>query len=296
MAVTGGNDPMAPYVIEEMIRAGHEIRVLVRQEPTSFDGDIQIIHGDILDVSALEALMDGADVVIHLEEVSSLGVIPKDKLYKINVEGTGNVVNVALTSNVNRLVFRNTVYALGDSPSEAGFDEHAKWSSVSEAKGYVWSKHLAEREVARGHVEGVEAVILYTGIVPTALTDKTYSAEVLAVIRSREALPEGSFLVTEPQDIAVYLRQMAEADSIEQRYISMGKTLNANELKEQTTGSKHLTEKALRRIFWFSRLFRQKLPNGILPSRQLAAVLSDKRKFINDRFRQQFSAESIEQA
>ncbi|MGN6816168.1 MAG: NAD-dependent epimerase/dehydratase family protein [Solirubrobacterales bacterium] len=67
-------------------------------------------RGDILDRGSLAALFDGADVAVHLA-FAIFG--SREETHQINLEGTRNVFEAALTAGVKRLVYASSVAAYG---------------------------------------------------------------------------------------------------------------------------------------------------------------------------------------
>lgn len=54
------------------------------------------MEGDILDVVALQDAMESVDTVIHSAAIVSFLRKDREQMYQVNVEGTANVVNMAL--------------------------------------------------------------------------------------------------------------------------------------------------------------------------------------------------------
>ena len=68
------------------------------------EAKVEWAEGDVLDVLALEKAFEGVTYVIHTAAIVSF--IPKDQkqMYQINVQGTANVVNLALEVGVKKAV------------------------------------------------------------------------------------------------------------------------------------------------------------------------------------------------
>ncbi len=81
-------------------------------------------------------------------------------MYQVNVEGTANVVNIALEKNIQRFVFISSVAAIGRTSVGAEVNEDKKWEENKNNTHYARSKFKAEMEVWRGTAEGLNAVIL----------------------------------------------------------------------------------------------------------------------------------------
>ena len=81
-------------------------------------------------------------------------------MYQVDVEGTANVVNIALEQNIRRLVYISSVAALGRTMQGQSVNETSKWETSKANTHYARSKHKAELHVWRAMGEGLEAVIL----------------------------------------------------------------------------------------------------------------------------------------
>lgn len=164
--VTGGTGFLGSYIIKQLIEKGYNVRAIRRsnQAPAWIANDIlqktEWVEGDILDVVALEDAMQGVDTVIHAAAIVSFSKKDREAMYKVNVEGTANVVNVALEQKTRRLVYISSVAALGRSDIGGHVNENKKWEESKTNTHYAKSKFKAELQVWRGISEGLDAVIL----------------------------------------------------------------------------------------------------------------------------------------
>lgn len=139
------------------IRRGNKIPFWI---PAEICARVEWVEGDILDVVSLEEAMTGMDTIIHSAAVVSFSRKDREQMYQVNVEGTANVVNMALEMNVPRLVYISSVAALGRSADGGQVDEQKKWEDNKINTHYARSKFKAELHVWRGISEGLDAVIL----------------------------------------------------------------------------------------------------------------------------------------
>jgi dihydroflavonol-4-reductase len=164
--VTGGTGFLGSYIIKQLVEKGYAVRAIRRSHklPAWIRADIfakvEWIDGDVLDVVALQDAMEGVDIVIHSAAVVSFVKKDREKMYQVNVEGTANVVNMALEKNVRRLVHISSVAALGRTASGGKVNEEKKWEDNKVNTHYAKSKFKSELHVWRGISEGLEAVIL----------------------------------------------------------------------------------------------------------------------------------------
>ncbi|MGJ7032749.1 nucleoside-diphosphate-sugar epimerase [Niabella hirudinis] len=121
---------------------------------------VEWVDGDILDVLSLEEAMEGIDTVIHSAAIVSFAKKERRNMYHVNVEGTANMVNMALQTGVRRFIHISSVAALGRKKESSTVDETAKWEDNKNNTHYAISKFRAELEVWRGFAEGLEGVVL----------------------------------------------------------------------------------------------------------------------------------------
>jgi UDP-glucose 4-epimerase len=125
-------------MIEHLLRAGYRVKVLVRREPIPwrFRGSVQVVVGDICDVAALRSLTEGASEVFHLAaslHVNRMTDALRTEYYRVNVEGTRILTEVASGASVQRLIFFSTISVYGQSrDGEIFMSEFAVEKVVSE--------------------------------------------------------------------------------------------------------------------------------------------------------------------
>ena len=165
--VTGGTGFIGSYIIKQLVAKGYAVRALRRTTsklpfyiPEQVLNKVEWVEGDILDIVSLEEAMTGIDQVIHSAAIISFSPGDKKKMYKINIEGTANTVNIALEKNIKRLVHISSVAALGRTPGGEQVDEGKKWLDSKINTAYAVSKHRSEIEVWRAMAEGLNAVVL----------------------------------------------------------------------------------------------------------------------------------------
>lgn len=148
-------------------RAGSD-RSLLRE----VEDRVQWVVGDILDIYSLEQATQDIDYVVHAAAVVSFVPREQDTMYKVNVEGTANVVNTCLKLGVRKLCQISSVAALGRPDLRkvgGGHDivitEDQRWEESSTNTHYAKTKYLAELEVWRGVAEGLPAVIVNPSMV-----------------------------------------------------------------------------------------------------------------------------------
>ncbi|MBK9330564.1 MAG: NAD-dependent epimerase/dehydratase family protein [Sphingobacteriales bacterium] len=174
--VTGASGFLGGELVKQLVADGESVRILVR--PTSsithfapILDKIEIALGDILDIPSLEAALEGVDKIYHSAAIIGYDSSYYDAMYKTNIEGTANVVNVALTNGIKKLLHVSSIAAIGGKPEEL-ITEETKWEKNQWTTHYGITKMLAEREIWRGIQEGLEAAIINPGIIVGICNDE----------------------------------------------------------------------------------------------------------------------------
>lgn len=164
--VTGGTGFLGSYIIKQLVEKNYRVRAIRRNSklPSWISKEVldkvEWVEGDVLDVVALQDAMEEVDTVIHSAAIVSFIKKDRELMYHTNVEGTANVVNMALEKNVRRLIYISSVAALGRTANGGHVNEEKKWEDSKVNTHYAKSKFKAELHVWRGISEGLDAVIL----------------------------------------------------------------------------------------------------------------------------------------
>ncbi len=164
--LTGGTGFLGSYILNDLLNRGEKVRMLARNpdkvEPR--DG-LEVVQGDILDVSSLEKAFQGVTKVIHAAAVVSFWPRRREEMFEINVQGTANMVNFSLDADVEKFVHVSSVAAMGRTLNGPMITEDVKWTKSKYNSAYADTKHEAELEVYRGVQEGLKAVIGNPGLI-----------------------------------------------------------------------------------------------------------------------------------
>ena len=69
--------------------------------------NVEFCYGDINDINSLNQAMKDVDIVIHM--AASIFAKNKEDQYKINVEGTKNIVELCKKNKIKKLIYISTV-------------------------------------------------------------------------------------------------------------------------------------------------------------------------------------------
>lgn len=109
-------------VTRHLLNGGAEVRALVRPGRELADG-IEPALGDVLDYESLLAACSGAEVVYHLAGVNRMCDPHPEEMYRVNVDGSRNVVRACRAARVRRLVYTSSAAALGEPRGSVGNEE-----------------------------------------------------------------------------------------------------------------------------------------------------------------------------
>lgn len=127
---------------------------------------IEWVEADITDVSTLEDAFKNVAFVYHCAALISFDPKDEQKLRKINIEGTANIVNFCIHYKVKKLCHVSSIAALGDlKENETVFDELTEWNPEKYHSDYAISKYGAEMEIWRGEQEGLQTIIVNPGVI-----------------------------------------------------------------------------------------------------------------------------------
>lgn len=169
--VTGGAGLVGSALLKQLLHLNEvPIRALYRTSMPLLLSEqekkrIQWIKGDVLDTSLLDDIMKDCRQVYHCAAVVSYHSSRREQMYKINIEGTANMVNIALENKIEKFVHVSSVAAIGRKRQGELVTENAEWTEETNNSHYGKSKYLSELEVWRAISEGLNAVIVNPSVI-----------------------------------------------------------------------------------------------------------------------------------
>jgi len=179
--VTGGTGLVGSHLLYHLTQKEDKIRAIYRSESsldnvkkvfelyqqqiTSLFEKIDWIKADITDVTSLSTVF--SDEITHVYHCAALvSFNPKyyQKMRKVNIEGTANIVNFCIEYKIQKLCHVSSIATLGNSINNKAISEKNEWNNTID-NGYAITKHGAEMEVWRGTQEGVDMVMVNPGVI-----------------------------------------------------------------------------------------------------------------------------------
>lgn len=213
------------YITHKLVREGKEVYALKRKNSdvsllAKIKDKIRWVEGDILDVSLLFEVMQGMSYVIH--SAASVSMLAKDKehTFKVNIEGTANVVNTALANGVKKFCHISSIAAIGTPENATLIDEKVSWNDDSKDFIYSKSKHYAEREVWRGIAEGLNAVIVNPSTVLGVCPSDRSSGQIIDLVsKGISYYPSGSINIVDAEDVAEIVFRLLHSEVHSEKFI-----------------------------------------------------------------------------
>jgi dihydroflavonol-4-reductase len=232
VAVTGASGHIGANLVRELLGRGYEVVALVRQSSLALEGlDVTRIEGDILDQQSLRRAFRGASQVYHLAAYISIQAGEKEKLERVNVEGTRNVIEACRAEGVSTLVHFSSIHALRLEPLDQPVteDNPLVGEGVGRVADYDISKARADRLVRQNECPSLSTRIIYPTAVlgPNDFKPSLFGEVIIKLAQGRlPVLVSGGFDWVDVRDVAWGAVEAAEKGADKARYILSGHYLD----------------------------------------------------------------------
>ncbi|ESU29254.1 hypothetical protein FLJC2902T_06500 [Flavobacterium limnosediminis JC2902] len=159
--VTGATGYLGNNLAHVLADNGNEVHALVRSESAKNilqHPNIRLFRGDLSDKDSLIAAMKGCSQVFHTAAKVGLCIDDADEFYKVNVEGTRNVIQVALQTEIEKAVFTSTAGIIGPSDEKPLNELNVRRVPIELA--YEETKKVSEDLIFESAAKGFEAVVV----------------------------------------------------------------------------------------------------------------------------------------
>jgi dihydroflavonol-4-reductase len=228
VAVTGASGHIGANLVRELVGRGYEVVTLIRKSSDALDGlDVIRVEGDVLDLPSLRRAFRGAGQVYHLAAYISIQAGDNEKLERINVEGTRNVLAACEAEGVATLVYFSSIHALILEPLDQPVTEENPLlgGRTGQAADYDYSKANAERLVRHNQCETLATRIIYPTAVlgPNDFNRSLFGQAILKMAQGHlPALVAGGFDWVDARDVAWGAVEAAEKGVDKDRFILSG--------------------------------------------------------------------------
>jgi len=238
--VTGSTGLLGNNLVRLLAGRGVRVKALARSREKAakqFAGlSVEVVEGDMTDVARFAPRLGGCDALFHTAahfRDSYKGGKHWDKLYAVNVEGTGRLLEAAYAAGIRRAVHTSSVAVLNGPPGQL-IDETME-RREADADDYYRSKILADRSVREfldAHPGMFVAMVLPGWMFGPGDVGPTSSGQVTLDFVNRK-LPgriPGSFSVVDARDVALHQIAALERGRSGQRYLAAGRHMTMDDL------------------------------------------------------------------
>jgi nucleoside-diphosphate-sugar epimerase len=165
--LTGATGFIGGRLARRLRGAGHDVTALVRAPERAGELSalgVTLARGDITERETVRAAMRGADAIYHVAAWYKIGARDHSMAWRINVEGTRNVLQVMRELGIPRGVYTSTLAVFSDTRGQLVDETHRyygkRWLSV-----YDETKAAAHYDVALPMMEaGLPLIIVQPGL------------------------------------------------------------------------------------------------------------------------------------
>ncbi len=146
--VTGASGFVGSHTARLLAERGRQVRAMVRSSSSTeaLAGlPVDIVHGDVTDPDSLRRAMAGCGTVFYSVVDARFWLTDTAPLYRNNVEGLVNAMEVALDCGVERFVFTSTMGTLGFNP-DGPVTEEIEFNWRDRAPPYILARLEAEQQ------------------------------------------------------------------------------------------------------------------------------------------------------
>jgi farnesol dehydrogenase len=171
LLVTGGTGFLGKAVVRHLLRAGHHVRLLVREVKGELPEGVETVRGDVAVPESVAEASRGCDGIFHMAALVKVWVPDRKAFDRVNVGGIRNVLAAAEREGA-RLVYTSTFMALGPSGPRRQ-DETLRHPGPPYRNDYERTKVEADRIAREAVATGQDVVLLYPGVIygPGDLTE-----------------------------------------------------------------------------------------------------------------------------
>lgn len=234
--VTGATGFVGGAVARALLRAGREVRLIVRpaaDRRNIRDLPVEIYHGDVTDLDSLRRATSGCAQVYHVAALYKLWVRRKREIYESNVTGTENVLKAARECDVEKIIYTSSVATLGLPKDGSPGDEETPVSLSDMVGHYKRSKYLAE-QAARKYIQEGLPIVIVNPSTPVGEADikPTPTGKIIVDFLNGKmpAYVDTGLNLVDVEDVAVGHVLAAEKGKVGERYILGNENLTLQQI------------------------------------------------------------------
>lgn len=229
--LTGGAGFIGAHTALELLKAGHELRLLVRNEAAArayFEAQgfstLDLVVADMLDEDAVTAAMKGCDAVVHAAALVSLDKARAQEVYDNNVKSIDVVIGTAHRLGIRNILYVSSLSAL----VQGGIQEINEDTPLGKPReAYSRSKRDCDAFVRKLQQEGAAVQISYpSGVIgpdDPKLSESNHA--LISFVKSMIPITSSGIQMVDVRDLAILHRMMLEQPV--QDFVSQGRFIIA---------------------------------------------------------------------
>ncbi len=256
--VTGATGHIGNVLVRKLYERGYQVVAFVLKNDNIDmfkELNIKYKYGDVNDIESLENAFLGADVVFHLAGIIDIGNGNKSRMYKVNVEGTKNVVDVCKKVGVKKLVYTSSVHAIKEQPKGKVITETNEFSSKLVKGTYAKTKAEATKYVLEAQDEKLDVIITHpSGVIGPYEYKRSNLGQLIidCYYKKMKAYLEGGYNFVDVRDVADGLILALENGKPGQCYILAGHYVSIKELMKYVEEITHVPAPKFKIARWFA--------------------------------------------
>ncbi|HFS66968.1 MAG TPA: NAD-dependent epimerase/dehydratase family protein [Flavobacteriia bacterium] len=319
--VTGGTGLVGSNLLAKLVTKNKPIRAIYRKSSnldtvkkvfSYYHKDylekfhaIEWMVGDLNDIASLEKAYQNIETVYHCAAIVSFNKKDYQAMRTANIEGTANMVNLAIANNINKFCYVSSIATIEKNANpDTLITEENEWNKETNNYGYAITKYGAEMEVWRATQEGLDVVIVNPGVIlgsgfwhngPGELFTKAY--------KEFRFYTEGVTGFVSVKDVVIAMIALMESSITNERFILVSENISFKELFYKMTDAFHKKRpsikvgKTLSNIAWRMEAFKSFITKKppLITKHSASASLS-KYKYDNSKIKRaiNFNFEPIE--
>jgi len=258
--VTGGAGHLGNVLVRTLLEKGEKVRVLVLpgEDVSSLEGlDFETVEGNILDPVQLRKAMEGVDLVYHMAALVAITSDKYELMYRVNVEGTRNVIEACREMGVRRLVYTSSIHALGRAEDSITMDETIEFDQTNPSGAYDRTKAIASALVQEAAKSGLDAVIvLPTGVIGPSDFRRSEMGEMLLVWMQEtpSISTDGAYDFVDVRDVAEGHILAASLGRSGEAYLLSGTQVTVSEYRQLVQEAAGVRSHEIKLPGWFVKL------------------------------------------
>ncbi len=254
--VTGATGHIGNVLVKELYYSGYQVTSLVlpKDNYKMIEPYSEIVFGNILDREFLDRTITGYDIVFHLAGMVEIGSGKKKQIYKVNIQGTKNVVDSCIANRIRRLVYTSSVHAIPELPKGQTMTEIREFDPKKVKGVYAKSKAMATDYVMSRMNAGTEIVVVHpSGVIGPYDYQLSNVSQIFVdyLLGRLTAYLKGGYNFVDVRDVARGVMLAGEKGRNNETYILSGHDITVKELLDKIadfTGKKRIRTKI---AYWF---------------------------------------------